>query len=266
MVNDREELIERARNAHTLPMMSNMMVEVFRVMADPDSSFGQLYNVVKYDQAISSRIIGIANSPYYNRGTPVTSLERAMVMVGFKEIERIIMCLVFMKQIMSPWKLAQDDMAAVWGHSLTVAHAAKTLESRMGGEESEKAFAISIVHDIGKVILYAYDARYKGVVKEASLGATDVCELERAEYGIDHQEIGHHMSVKWNFPKEFSEAILTHHSPPDGRVPVIDTVREADAFAGGQENGLPERERRVLQLAREAIAAETERIKVLVGV
>jgi len=110
MPRDREELIKRARNVHTLPMMSNMMVEVFRVMADPDSSFGQLYGVVKYDQAISSRIISIANSPYYNRGTPVTSLERAMVMVGYREIERIIMCLVFMKQIMSPWKLAQDDM------------------------------------------------------------------------------------------------------------------------------------------------------------
>ena len=97
MTGDREERIERVRNAHTLPLMGNMMVEVFRVMANPDSSFGQLYDVVKYDQAISSRIISIANSPYYNRGTQVTSLERAMVMVGFKEIERIIMCLVFMK-------------------------------------------------------------------------------------------------------------------------------------------------------------------------
>jgi HD-like signal output (HDOD) protein len=74
------------------------------------------------------------------------------------------------------------------------------------------------------------------------------------------------MSAKWNFPKEFSEAILTHHSPPDGRVPVIDIVREADAFACGRESGLPERERTVLQLEREAIAAETERIKLLVGV
>ena len=81
---DREELLKRARNARTLPMLRGMMNEVFRVMADPDSSFSQLHDVVKYDQAISSKIISIANSPYYNRGTPVTSLERAMVMVGLK--------------------------------------------------------------------------------------------------------------------------------------------------------------------------------------
>ena len=164
------------------------MVEVFRIMADPDSSFGQLYDVVKYDQAISSKIIGIANSPYYNRGTPVTSLERAMVMVGFKEIERIIMCLVFMKQIMSPWKLAQDDMAAIWEHSLTVAHAAKTLGAKIGIEESEKAFAISIVHDIGKIIFYTYDDRYRSLAKEVSPDSTDVCDLERAR--IRHRPSG----------------------------------------------------------------------------
>jgi len=156
---DREELLARAGSVQILPMMSNMMVGVFRVMADPDSSFSQLYDVVKYDQAISSKIISIANSPDYNRGTPVTSLERAMVMVGFKEIERIIMCLVFMKQIMSPWKLTQEDMAMMWGHSLTVAHAAQSLCVKMGVEESEKAFAVSIVHDIGKVIFYTYDDR-----------------------------------------------------------------------------------------------------------
>ena len=264
MTNDREELLTLARSAHILPMMSNMMVEVFRVMGDPDASLGQLYHVVKYDQAISSRIIGIANSPYYNRGTPVTNLERAMVMVGSKETERIIMCLVFMKQIMSPWKLAQDDMAAVWEHSLTVAHAARALSSKTGAEESEKAFAISIVHDIGKIILYAHDDRYRALAKEASLGTMHICDLEHAEYGIDHQEIGHHLSAKWNFPKEFSEAILTHHNPPEGKVPVIDTVRAADAFACGLENALPERERTLLQLEKEAIETETERIRLLV--
>ena len=265
MASDREKLLARAHSAGTLPMLKNMMVEVFRIMADPDASLSQLYEVVKYDAAVSSKIISIANSPYYNRGTQVTSLERAMVMVGFKEIKRIIMCLVFMKQIMSPWKLTQDDMAAMWEHSLVVAHAARTLGSNMGPEESEKAFAISIVHDIGKAILYTYDDRYRGMVRQAAGSAVDICEIEQAEYGIDHQEIGFEMSKKLGFPGGFSQAILTHHSPPDGKVPVIDIVREADMFACGRESVLPERERTVLQVEKEAIEAETERIKLLVG-
>jgi putative nucleotidyltransferase with HDIG domain len=247
-------------------MLSGMMNEVFRIIADPDSSFGQLHDVVKYDQAISSRIISIANSTYYSRGTQVTSLERAMVRVGLKEIERIIMCLVFMKQIMAPWRLPQENLAAVWKHSLSVAHAARMLAVKTSTEDPEKAFAVSILHDIGKLILYARDDRYANLANEAGRGKPDICDLERAEYGVDHQEIGHRMAVKWEFPREFSEAIQDHHAPHDGKATVIDIVRDADAFARGRQDLIPERERMVLQLEKEAIEEETARIRQLVGV
>jgi putative nucleotidyltransferase with HDIG domain len=260
----REELLESADATRSLPMLSGMMNEVFRIIADPDSSFGQLHDVVKYDQAISSRIISIANSVHYSRGTQVTSLERAMVMVGFKEIERIIMCLVFMKQIMAPWKLAQEDLAVVWEHSLNVAHASRTLAIRTGVEDPEKTFAVSILHDIGKLIFYMYGDRYAELTGKARDGALDICDLERAEYGVDHQEVGHRMSIKWEFPKEFSDVILRHHDPSDRQVAIIDIVRHADAFMSGREDVLPERERTVLQLERIAIEAETARIRQLV--
>ncbi len=56
----RDEVLERARTAKALPMLRGMMREVFRVIADPESSLIQLYGVVKYDQAISARIISVA--------------------------------------------------------------------------------------------------------------------------------------------------------------------------------------------------------------
>ncbi|MGD0232510.1 MAG: HDOD domain-containing protein, partial [Syntrophorhabdales bacterium] len=225
-------------------------------MDDPNSSFTQLFGVIRYDQAICSKIISIANSTYYSRGASVGSIERAMVMVGLEEIKRIIMCLVFVKGITAYWRLEQDDIAAIWGHSLIVAHAAKTLSARMTSEEQNKTFAVSILHDIGKVIFYTYGDRYRKIANEARLGARDICEFERAEFGIDHQEVGHCMSMKWGFPEEFSSVILGHHSPHDGKVPLIDIVRDADAFASGREDAIPEGEKEALQLHKESIEAE----------
>jgi putative nucleotidyltransferase with HDIG domain len=262
----REEVLKRARAAKTLPTLSGIMKEVFKIITDADPSLGRLYEVVKYDQAISAKIVSIANSVYYNRGTSVTSLERAMITVGLREIERIVVCMVFLQGMMAPWKLGRDDVAVMWRHSLTVAHAARTLAEKTTAEDPEEVFTISILHDMGKVIFYILGDRYRRIVKEASLDTNDICDLERAEFGIDHQEVGHHMSIAWGFPKKLSEAILTHHSPHDGKVSVVDIVRDADAFVCGRDNSLPDRERTVLQHEKESIAAETERIIRLVGV
>jgi putative nucleotidyltransferase with HDIG domain len=261
----REEVLERARTAKALPMLRGMMREVFGVIADPDSSLVHLYNLVKYDQAIPAKIISIANSAYYNRGTSVTNLERAMITVGLKEIKRIILCMVFLEGIMAPWKLKQADVAAIWKHSLIVAHAAKRLAEKIAVDDPEEAFTVSILHDVGKLIFYTFGNRYRETVKEASLGAHDICDLERAEYGIDHQEVGHHMSMAWGFPENFSKVILTHHSPHDGKASIVDVVRDADAFVCGREGSLPEREKTVLQNEEALIMAETERIIKLVG-
>ncbi len=262
----RDEVLERARTAKALPMLRGMMREVFRVIADPESSLIQLYGVVKYDQAISARIISVANSAYYNRGTSVISLEKAMITLGLREIKKIVVCMVFFQGIIASWKLAQSDVAAIWKHSLIVAHAARTLADKITAEDPEEAFTVSILHDVGKLILYTFGDRYRGIVKEASLGAYDIRDLERAEYGTDHEEVGHHMSIAWGFPQDVSEAILTHHSPHDGKASIIDIVRDADAFVCGREGSLPEREKTVLQNEEALIMAETERIRELVGV
>jgi len=261
----REKALERARAAKTLPMLTGMMKQVFKIVADSDASLARLYDVVKYDQAISGKIVSIANSAYYGRGTSIASLERAMITVGLKEIKRIIVCMVF-RGIMTPWELGQDDVAAIWKHSLTVAHAARLLAENITMEDPEEAFTISILHDIGKVIFYGLGDRYRGLVNEASLLAQDICGLERDEYGIDHQEVGHHISIAWGLPEKFSEAMLTHHSRHDGKTSIIDIVRDADAFVCERDGSVPEREEAVLQNEKDRIMAETERIRRLVGV
>ncbi len=261
-----EEVLGRAGAARPLPTLNGMMNEVLRIMDDPTSSFSQLFGVVRYDQALSSKIISIANSTYYSRGAPVISLERAMIVVGLEEVKRIVMCLVFLKGITAQWGLEQDDIAVIFGHSLDVAHAAQTLCTKMALEEPGKAFTVSILHDIGKFIFATYGDRYRRITDEARLEVKDICALERAEFGVDHQEVGGFMSMKWGFPEVFSMAASDHHSPHDGKVPLIDIVRDADAFACGREDALPETERAVLQCDREWIQAEAERIRQLVGV
>jgi HD-like signal output (HDOD) protein len=79
----RDELLAKADSMKVLPSLNTVVAEALRVMNDKDSSVNQLYGVVRYDQAFSSKIIGIANSAYYSRGWSIANLERAMLTIGF---------------------------------------------------------------------------------------------------------------------------------------------------------------------------------------
>ena len=106
----REDLLSRAETMKVLPTLNAVIDEVLRVLADENSSFNRLFNVVRYDQAISSKVISIANSAYFGRGFQITNLERAMVAIGFDEIKRIVMCLVFLKEMLHQRNFSQADL------------------------------------------------------------------------------------------------------------------------------------------------------------
>jgi len=248
-----------------LPTLNTIITEVLRVMNDKNSSFNQLFGVVRYDQAICSKIISIANSAYYGRGWAITNLERAMVAIGFEEIKNILMCLVFLKEVLNGWKLTQEDLAALWNHSLSVACAAKILAGRTVAADPEEAFTVSILHDMGKVIFYTYGEPYRRVTGEARETGKDICALEQEAFGVDHQEVGYRMSVKWRFPEAFSTVIRSHHGRLEAKEPLTNLVRVADRFVEYPDADLGA-EGMVLQGEKGLIARETKRISELLGV
>jgi putative nucleotidyltransferase with HDIG domain len=264
-ITPREELLARAESVTVLPTINTIIGELFRVMNDANSSFKQLFDVVRYDQAISSKIISIANSAYYSRGATVVNLERAMIVIGFEEIKNIVMCLVFLKEILGKWNLSQSDIISLWTHSLGVGYAAKVLSSKTMAEEPEKAFTVSILHDIGKVFFYVYGDQYREIEKEAAETGRDLCALERETFGIDHQEVGYYISVKWRFPEEFSQVIRKHHTPSGGGNSLLDIVRDADRFLTNPRADLGPAGI-ILAKERAWIADETKRISNLLGV
>lgn len=261
----REELLSKAETMKILPTINTIISELLRIMNDKNSSFNQLFDVVRYDQAISSKVMSIANSAYYSRGYHIVNLQRAMVVIGFEEIKNIVMCLVFLTEILNRWKLTQKDLATLWSHSLTVAYAAKTLSNATMTEDPEKVFTISILHDIGKVIFCMYGDQYRKITEEAQRSSVGLTNLEREKFGIDHQEVGYIMSVKWRFPEEFSEIIRHHHDKPGGENQLLDLVRIADKFVDNPGADLGA-QGLILQKEKEKIDGETMRISRLMGV
>ncbi|MGA3175404.1 MAG: HDOD domain-containing protein [Syntrophorhabdales bacterium] len=264
-VTPREALLARADKLKVLPTLAPIIDKVLSVAADDNASFRDLSDVLKYDQAISSKIISIANSAYFSRGSQTVSLERAMAAIGLDEVRRIVMCLVFLKEMLGQCELSQGDLASLWRHTLSVACAARTLAEKTLAEDSEKVFTAAILHDVGKVPFLLHGDAYRTVQEEARRTGRDVCSLEREAFGIDHAELGRLVSTKWRFPEEFSAVILGHHGGHGTAGTLVDIVMKADRFTENPQSDIGP-EGIILRRESERIKAETKRIAELLGV
>ena len=153
-----------------------------------------------------------------------------MVAIGFDEIKKIVMCLVFLKEMLHQRNFSQADLPTLWTHTLSVACAAKVLASRTMSEDREKVFTVSILHDIGKTPLFMQGDLYGKLIEEAKITGADICFLESQTFEIDHQELGQFMARKWRFPEEFTEVIRKHHTRAETGVSLIDIIAKADRF------------------------------------
>lgn len=212
----RETLINRASDMKVIPTLNGIVEKVLQVIENNNSSFSDLSRIVQYDQAICSKIISIANSAYYSRGVEVFELQRAMLTIGFEEVRGIVTCLMFVENILKKLKLKEQDLFALWKHSIQVAYGAKMLSERLLIEESPKVYTISLLHDIGKIIFYLSFDQYGVMINEAMENKKDIAEAEKETFGIDHQELGYIIAIKWKFPNDFAQIIRHHHGKQNG--------------------------------------------------
>jgi putative nucleotidyltransferase with HDIG domain len=228
----REELISRASDMKVIPTLNSIMEKVLQVLGNNNSSFNDLSRIVQYDQAICSKIISIANSAYYSRGVEVFDLQRAMLTIGFEEVRGIVTCLMFVENILKKLKLKEQDLFALWKHSIQVAYGAKILSERMFIEEPPKVYTVSLLHDIGKIVFYLCAGEYTEIVKAAKDNKRDLAAMEKETFGIDHQEIGYIIAIKWKFPEDFAQVIRHHHEihGNNGYEPLLRLVRGSNNF------------------------------------
>ena len=58
-----------------------------RVCSDPDGDVGQLADVLARDPILAGQVLRVANSAFYYRGSEVTSLHRAAMVIGMRALK-----------------------------------------------------------------------------------------------------------------------------------------------------------------------------------
>ena len=197
-----------------LPTLPSVMFEVLAVAEDERSTASDLEDVIMRDQALSAKILKVANSAYYGIPRSVDTVSRATVLLGFQTVVGLALTVSVYDTLWGAGKGHYLDRRELWKHSLGVATAARFLSPNRNSKEAAVGFTAGMLHDVGKTIFDSHlSEEYGKVIEECHRQQTPIYQVEIAILGIDHGELGSRVARRWQLPEILCESIRCHHVP-----------------------------------------------------
>ncbi|MBW1715322.1 MAG: HDOD domain-containing protein [Deltaproteobacteria bacterium] len=208
---DVERIIE---GIDTLRPIAYVGDKVMKIVSNPDCSFAELADVIKYDQAMTANLLRICNSTYFGLRKKIASIKQAVAYLG---IERVA-CLLMMGNSADNLKNAQEgydlNEGELWRYSVSSALIAQDLAEKKHLSNIPLLFTAALLKDIGKVILNTYvQESFLDIIKTVQNRGLTFIEAEKEVIGIDHAELGAKVAERWNFSPAMVNIIRNHHNP-----------------------------------------------------
>ncbi len=207
------------------PPLPHTIVEAFDLIDHPEKmDVATVTRLVERDPSVAARLLQNVNSAYYGLKRTITSVERAVVLIGPVAVTGIVigMNMLRLKTVVRP--SAAETYARLMRHSLATAFIARHLDEGVPGQRVRQgddqqfgiAFTAGLLHDFGKIILvYNHPDQAVSLYNDDALrqrgGEPDLTRLEALLFGCDHTEAGEYAARKLNFPELLVSAMRFHH-------------------------------------------------------
>lgn len=224
--------------------LSTTTLKVLRVCNEPDTSANTLNRAISLDPVLTGRVLQLVNSAYYSLPSKVSSLTRAIILLGINTVKNVVLSFALFESFSKQEAFRAFSADAFWAHSLSVAVGAKLLAAEQGVPASacEDYFVAGLMHDIGKIPLnHLFPDDYRRAAQWAHSEGVAMLEAEQVVIGIDHGEVGGVIAKRWELGPMLAAALALHHaspSPRDNEVRVVDVVALADVLTHAMGVGI----------------------------
>ncbi|MEP6571582.1 MAG: HDOD domain-containing protein [Gemmatimonadota bacterium] len=217
--------------------------EALAMCRNTEASIGQIVALFQRDPILTQALLRQANSSYYARGggTCISMLDAA-VRVGTKGAYNVLLGSMVEGMLCRPGGSFGTMLNEVWTHMVRTAPIARRIGPAFG-VGSEPAFALGLLHDMGKLVLFErISALRSDRRRDVRLSPTFVrWALRRL-----HEPLGALAVLRWGLGEEAAAAVARHHRqpPPEAGNPrseVIFVAERADlAEVAGRKLDLEE--------------------------
>ena len=197
----------------SFPVLPDTVAKVLEVTSNPESSAKDLMQAVLSDQSMCIAILKVANSALFGQPKKVSSIERAIMILGFNEVQSIVLGRAVVGAFEDVKKEHKQVIESFWSHSFNCGLAAKTIAENMGLSAGD-FFICGLIHDIGKLAMYLIlEDEYDPARWMEGFSSSERLIDEKLFFDTDHTVVGSKLLRHWSFPESLLVAMEYHHDP-----------------------------------------------------
>ncbi|HOV37627.1 MAG TPA: HDOD domain-containing protein [Spirochaetales bacterium] len=224
-----------------IPALPVTVTKILEICNNPNTSPVDLNRVISVDPVLMGRVLKLINSAYYGLSNQVTSLSRAIIMLGINTVKNLALSTAVMGSL-GPTGGALN-MQGFWRHSLCVGVTSKLIAKarRIPTKELEEYFIAGLLHDMGKIPLNnTLTEMYIEAMGQSDREQIPLYLAEKQILGYDHCEIGVLIGELWKLGGGILDTIQYHHQLDNysGKyIEILQTVVVANYYANVNEIG-----------------------------
>jgi HD-like signal output (HDOD) protein len=202
--------ISNVVGTRSIPPMPGAAQKAFTLSTNPNAEARDFVEVIESDEALSARVIKIANSVFYDRGSKPDTIEAAVTVIGLNELRGLLSATSLSEIFPSKHPLRN----AIWTNDIATALTARTIARQLAPQMEDSVFLAGLMHDVGKLLLLQRcPEEYVRVVKIVESEGVSFIDAETRRFPFSHTEVGQLIAEQWHFGPELTKAIRLHHEP-----------------------------------------------------
>ncbi len=214
-----QEILNRIGQLPTMPHVAGRVLEMLN---DPEATVASLQEAIGTDQALSVRLLQIANSSLYGSMRNCNTISEAVVRLGFTAIRSWLMATVTRSAFLKDG--AAPELHALWQQSVVSGMAAQMVAEQTGRLNPELAFLGGLMQNIGLLLLARNRPEvFSHINAVASHNQVPYFEVERSLLGFDHADMGAIILERWGLGENLVSAVAAHHR--------LESAGSAETFA-----------------------------------
>ncbi len=214
-------------NIEYLEALPDICLQIDELIENPYSSALEIAELISRDPSLSTQLLRIANSPFYGFPSRIDTIDRAVAVIGTRDIKDLVTCVAIINKNSS---IPNDyfNLQAFWKHGVFVGMIARNLAKKATVKilHKERLFLAGLLHDIGHLVLSTKSPDLFGIMVNRNLAEKheDFTVSQNIIFDMNSMDVGAALLRKWKLPTSFQTIVKNRNQIEKLKVDRLETA------------------------------------------